>query len=451
LDLPSKDMTEETRGSNRPKGGRRVRRVCPEVPLTSAEQVLARLLLADTSGLVTAMSDRVALELPMIADLAPEVQADMREWTARVTTASLELVARGESLDTLGPEIAATARRRRAQRIDQEQSQRGYEFAQQALVDEVARRIRGRADEAALFSAFTRRLLEFQRVAAVHLTAGFTGPDEPEEHRRHDDEGQRLLERICGRRDASADEEAGGVRMRVTLPLRVAATSTVQPDAYAQLRAVRRANPWSVAGVLDGRVVVVAARRPRELPEPNGVAQQDPGDNVAIATKPVGEDVDAGDVARPAAVASAVRRAGHAADVAHRLGESDLAYPDASPLHAMIALPESDRSAYLRGCFGDLPGTARGDAMLHTVATTFTNPRAADAARVLHIHRHTLEYRLRRFEEETGTDLSDPASRFRCQIGLFLLGRLPVTAADLVMPVEVPGAPDQSMAKVRLT
>jgi hypothetical protein len=150
-------------------------------------------------------------------------------------------------------------------------------------------------------------------------------------------------------------------------------------------------------------------------------------------------------------VASAVERAGHAADVAQRLGEVDLRFADAAPMHAMLALPEAERTAYLRGCFGDLPGTARGDAMLHTVATTFTNPRAADAARVLHIHRHTLEYRLRRFEEETGADLSDPASRFRIQLGLFLLGRLPVAAPGLVTPAEDAGTPDRAMAKVRLT
>jgi hypothetical protein len=409
------------------------------------------MLLRDADGLAKIMTDRVTTELPMLGDFPPPVAAETREWPARVTVASLRLVAKGESLDALGPDIEATARRRRAQQVDQEQAMRSYEFAQQALVDEVTRRIRGHKDEAALFTAFTRRLLEFQRVAAVHLTAGFTGPDEPDEHRRFDDEGQRLLERVVGRRRAGDDAE-GEIRLRVTLPLRVAAATTVLPDPYDLLRAVRRNNPWAVAGVLDGRVVVVAARPPRELPEPHGVCELDAADVVEITSRPLGEDVEADNIARPIAVASAVTRAGHAADVAKRLGKPDLAYPEAAPLHVMLSLPESERVAYLRSCFGDLPGTARGDAMLHTVATTFTNPRAADAARMLHIHRHTLEYRLRRFEEETGADLSDPASRFRLQIGLFLLGRLPVTApGDLLLQVDVQGAPEQEMAKVRLT
>jgi hypothetical protein len=435
-------------------GGFAVRRsAAQEAVTTSPDQALARLLLDDVAGLVKVMVERVARELPMITDLSPEVQADSRDWTRQVTVSALELMARGEALEGLGPEIEATARRRRAQRVDQEHSLRAYEFAQQALVDEVANRLRGLPDEAALFSVFTRRLLEFQRVAAVHLSAGFTGPAEPAEHRRHDDEGQRLLERICGRRDAGGEEESGAVRMRVTLPLRVVAVTVALPDAREQLRAVRRSNPWAVAGVLDGRVVVVAARRPRELPEPYGVVDLDPADIVEISARPGGEDaVDAGDIARPAAVATAADRAGRAADVAQRLGEPDLSFAAASPLHAMLALPETDRAAYLRSCFGDLPGTPRGDAMLHTVATVFMNPRAADAARVLHIHRHTLEYRLRRFEEETENDLSDPACRFRLQIGLFLLGRLPVTApADLVIQMDDAGTSEQAMAKVRLS
>jgi hypothetical protein len=435
-------------------GGTAVRRSgAQEAALSSSpDQTVARLLLDDVDGLVKVMIERVVTGLPMIHDLAPEVQAESRDWTRRITVATLELMQRGESLEALGPEIEANARRRRAQRVDQDQSLRGYEFAQQAIVDAVAERLRGRPDEAALFSAFTRRLLEFQRVAAVHLAAGFNGPAEPAEHRRHDDEGQRLLERISGRRSAGEEAEPGSVRMRVTLPLRVAAVSVVLPDPHEQLRAVRRSNPWAVAGVLDGRVVVVAARRPRELPEPFGVVDLEASDIVDFSSRPTGEDaVDAGDIARPAAISDAVERAGRAADVAQRLGEPGLSYAEAAPMHAMLALPEAEREAYLRGCFGDLPGTPRGDAMLHTVATVFMNPRAADAARVLHIHRHTLEYRLRRFEEETEADLSDPACRFRLQLGLFLLGRLPVTAPDLVVPMDDAGPADRAMAKVRLT
>ena len=42
------------------------------------------------------------------------------------------------------------------------------------------------------------------------------------------------------------------------------------------------------------------------------------------------------------------------------------------------------------------------------------------------MHRHTLDYRLSRFATETGLDLGDPATRFRCTIGLFLLVLMPL-------------------------
>jgi DNA-binding PucR family transcriptional regulator len=60
-----------------------------------------------------------------------------------------------------------------------------------------------------------------------------------------------------------------------------------------------------------------------------------------------------------------------------------------------------------------------------SVAAALTYGRPGDAARALHVHRHTLDYRLGRFGVETGLDLGDPATRFRCSIGLFLIGLLP--------------------------
>src|SRR4051812_32578987 len=119
------------------RGGRHAEDRCREGTLTSADQAIARLLLRDADGLAKIMTDRVSTELPMLGDFPPQVAAETRAWPARVTIASLRLMVKGENLDALGPDIEATARRRRAQQVDQEQAMRSYEFAQQALVDEV--------------------------------------------------------------------------------------------------------------------------------------------------------------------------------------------------------------------------------------------------------------------------------------------------------------------------
>jgi hypothetical protein len=94
----------------------------------------------------------------------------------------------------------------------------------------------------------------------------------------------------------------------------------------------------------------------------------------------------------------------------------------------MLALPEAERAAYVEGCFQALPRTARGRALLTAVSATLTYGRSGEAARALHVHRHTLDYRLGRFASETGLDLGDPVTRFRCMIGLFLIGLMPYRA-----------------------
>src|SRR6185312_9910941 len=118
--------------------------------------------------------------------------------------------------------------------------------------------------------------------------------------------------------------------------------------------------------------------------------------------------------ADPVTVQAAITAAGRAADVAEALGADRYTAVEAAPFAALMALPETDRSAFVDGCFGSLSRTARGRSLLTSVAAALTYGRPGDAARALHVHRHTLDYRLARFTRETGLDLGDPTTRFRC-------------------------------------
>ena len=131
------------------------------------------------------------------------------------------------------------------------------------------------------------------------------------------------------------------------------------------------------------------------------------------------------EVAEPPVVEAAVTAAGKAADVAAALGTDRFTAAETAPLAAMMDLPEPERDAFIEGCFGALPTTARGRSLLTSVSAALTYGRPGDAARALHVHRHTLDYRLGRFRTETGLDLNDPTTRFRCSIGLFLIGLMP--------------------------
>jgi hypothetical protein len=373
-------------------------------PMAEPPEPLAQRLLADVDTLVDLMADRVNQQVPSV-QASPEVAAQMTSWLHRLLSAALELVIQDEPFDSLGPKIEQMARRGRAQGFDRWQTLRAYEVAQQTLLDALSRRLRGHPQEAYLFPQVTRRLLEFQRISTFWVTAGYSS-GEPRSRDR-DADIQALLEISAGRRPAAGDDHDLARRLGLSLPLReVTVSGELGAGLEDTVRNTSRVNPWSVVGSLDGRVVALTLRSPNGFPEPNGTA--------ALP-----------DDAPVPAVAGAVGAAGRAADVAAALGVGRLSAAEAAPLSAMLNVPEREREAYVEGCFRTLPQTPRGRSLLTAVSATLTYGRTGEAARALHVHRHTLDYRLGRFAEETGLDLGDPATRFRCAIGLFLIGLMP--------------------------
>jgi hypothetical protein len=367
----------------------------------------ARRQLEDVDRLILLMAVEAANNIPMVADLSAAMKLEMADWLRRVMTTAFELVAADESLDALGPVIEQMARRRQAQGIERAQTLRIYEVVQQTLLDDLTRRLRGHPREAELFPQVTRRLLELQRVITTWVTIGYAGSGGPPSQDRNA-QIQTLLEIRAGRRTPDPEDRDLARRLGLSLPLReVTVSAQLGPLLDEVVRSTARANPWGVVGSLDGRMVSLTVRAPHSFTDPSGTA-----------TLPEG--------ARPEAVDSAVLAAGQAADVASALGTSRLNVTQAAPLSAMLTVPANEREAYVEGCFRSLPQTARGRALLTAVSASLTYGRSGEAARVLHIHRHTLDYRLGRFAEVTGLDLNDPVTRFRCGIGLFLIGLMPM-------------------------
>jgi hypothetical protein len=362
--------------------------------------------LDDVDGLVALIADRISRQVPAAHDLTPQLKVELISWLRRVATAALELVVKDEPLDALGPMIEEMARRRRAQGIERSQTLRAYEVAQQTLLDSLSGQLRGHPKEAYLFPLVTRRLLEFQRIATFWVTAGYSQSSEPSTRDREADI-QVLLEIRAGRRTADSGDRDLARRLGLSQPLKEVTVSVeLGTDLEDTVRNTARMNPWGMVGALDGRMVALTLRSPHSFGEPRGVAS-------------LPERAD------PAIVDAAIAAAGRAAEVAAALGTSQFAAEQAAPLSALLGVTADERTAYIEGCFRTLPRTARGRALLTAVAATLTYGRSGDAARALHLHRHTLDYRLGRFATETGLDLADPATRFRCTIGLFLLGLIP--------------------------
>jgi hypothetical protein len=367
----------------------------------------ARRQLGDVDRLVVVMAAEIARNIPMVEDLSADLKLEMADWLRRMMLTAFELVANDESLDALSPIIEQMARRRHAQGLQRWETLRIYEVAQQALLDDVSRQLRGHPNERDLFPLITRRLLEFQRVITTSVTAGYSAtsaPDGPDRGAQI----QSLLEIRSGRRVADTADHDLARRLGLSLPLREVTVSVrLGLNLDDVVRATGRANPWGIVGSLEGRMVALTLRAPYSFMDPCGTG-----------TLP--------DVAPPEVVAAAVEAAGRAADVAAALGTARLTVDQAMPLAAMLNVSEKDRKAYVEGCFRSLPQSPRGRALLTAVSASLTYGRPVEAARSLHIHRHTLDYRLGRFAEVTGMDLNDPVSRFRCGIGLFLIGLMPL-------------------------
>jgi hypothetical protein len=366
----------------------------------------ARRQLDDIEPLLTSMVAEVSEHLLMDSEPAGELRDEVVESLRRIATTTLEIVADGGSLDDLGPLIEQTARRRRAQGVPLWQVLKTYEVAQQALLDIFSRQLRGHPREASIFPQLTRRLLEFQRVTTTWVSVGFSSLVEERGRDRFADV-QALLEVRTGRREPVGDDRDLGRRLGLTQSLQEVTVSTaLGPGVDDAGRTTARANPWGIVGVLDGRIVGLTLRAAQGFPRPCGTARLPDG-------------------AGPVTVQATITAAGQAADVAAALGTEQFSVAEAGPLAVLLDLPEPERARYVESCFGALAVTARGRSLLVSVSAALTYGRPGEAARVLQVHRHTLDYRLTRFSAETGLDLSDPATRFRCSIGLFLIGLMP--------------------------
>jgi DNA-binding PucR family transcriptional regulator len=118
---------------------------------------------------------------------------------------------------------------------------------------------------------------------------------------------------------------------------------------------------------------------------------------------------------------SGYRHAASALRVAHKLGAKHIRYEEAVPLALVLDAPGSDREAFVEAQLGAILKDNLGPELIKSLREYYASAQSvATAARKLHVHRHTLEYRLERITKLLGSDLKDPARRLLIELALSL-------------------------------
>lgn len=347
---------------------------------------------------------RLRERLPSLNTASPALSADVRAATRTTLDMILTIFRTGQPLDVLHERVHDLAFWRAVEgTIPLSDSLLAYEIAAVELLDTVANDVdRGHAGNAALVTA-SRRLIELLQTTTSAVAAAYQRATETAaadfEHRV-----TTLLEIFVGRRQDDGRSEERARTLGADLPLRwCAVSSPLDTDAADSVRQVRRALPVALVGRLDGRLVILSAAQPPQLPVATlGVAP--------IAAEGIGCAFD---------VAAA------AASLGLHLGQRRVDAAALGPLAVLLTTPPSVLGAFVSTHLGPLAEEGHEDLLLSLAAWLRAGGSTATAARALFVHRHTLDYRMAKVRQLTGLDLTDPTQRFLAQTALFVLGRYP--------------------------
>jgi DNA-binding PucR family transcriptional regulator len=96
-------------------------------------------------------------------------------------------------------------------------------------------------------------------------------------------------------------------------------------------------------------------------------------------------------------------------------------YDEVVPLALVLDAPPEERSAFIDAQLGRVLGDPLGEDLVASLRAFYAAGQSvAAAARTLHVHRHTLEYRLGRLEALLGRDIRANEPRLLLELALSL-------------------------------
>jgi hypothetical protein len=350
--------------------------------------------------IVDAMMAAYTTRIASYAAAGPDLMEDFRQGARASVFAGLAILRGSVSTGSLSDPLADIGRRRARQGLPLQDVllafQIGARTVWETLLDEVPDDAEERAE---LVTALMGALLDLTAAATTSVSAAYV---EESEAMLADEELdlQVIVEVLSGARRSDPNLAERAERRAVDLDaISWCVARCVPEDEAGQcVRELRRALPAAAVGRLDD--VVVAFVPGGGAPKVDGMSE------IGIAS--------ASDTVEGS------RRARAAAKVAAYFGQDVVGYDEVVPLAAVLDAPDEDRAAFVDAHLGTLLKDPRGEDLVASLDAYYRHGSIATAARALYVHRHTLEYRLKRIEDLVQVDLSDPITRLLMQLALVL-------------------------------
>ena len=343
---------------------------------------LVEVLRGRLDPIVEGLMDAYRAQIPSYAAAPPSFLEEVRFGTTASFLAGLAIL-RGdvELADIMAP-LEVLGRRRAEQGIPLAEALLAWQISARTFWENIVDIAPSDPDlRARVITVGTRVILELLQYSVVALSAGYL---EAEEERVLDKELdiQGIVEILAGIRPADRHYVDRAARRGVGLDdIRWCIVCEVGEGPIGQ-----QARAWrqALAGCAVGRIgtAVVAYCPGKEVPSL-------PGSYVGVAHS---KDTQAG-----------FRRAHAASLVARHLKKGVVRYEEVVPLAVLLNGPDAERDEFVKAQIGPLESDPLGEELLRSLEAFFANGQSiAAAARALHVHRHTLEYRLERINALVG-------------------------------------------------
>jgi hypothetical protein len=353
--------------------------------------------------IVDTMMTAYTSRIPSYGSAGQEQREDFREGARASVLAGIAILKGELTAEALEQPLAEIGRRRARQGLPLQDVLLAFQIGARTIWDTLLDEVPDEAAERAeIVTALMAAMLDLTQTATTVVSEAYV--DESEALLADEEvDLQVIVEVLAGMRSSDAHLVERAARRSVDLDAIswCVARCVAQDEAGQCVRELRRALPDAAVGRLEG--VVVAFSPGERSPRPDGIT----GIGVAPASD----------------TAEGSRRARAAAKVADYFGQDVVRYDEVVPLAAVLDAPDEDRSAFVHAHLGPILADSRGEDLVASLDAYYRHGSIATAARALYVHRHTLEYRLKRIEDLVDADLSEPMTKLLMQLALVLRQR----------------------------